>query len=189
MADPLDMMRDLAAAERAAAPETDPLSYFLSRDNTPPTIARFRGEHEYLSNPFHAPIVYRGLVYKSTEYLFQAMKATNVADREEIRNAPTWREAKQIAHDIALPEWWNDERETMMMTCLWIKFTQHLPLAVQLKATGNATLIEGNTWHDNIWGHCTCNNASGRYPRCDHRVAGLGQNLLGQLLMAMRSTL
>lgn len=49
-------------------------------------------------------------------------------------------------------------------------------LAIQLQVTGDQELVEGNHWHDNIWGNCVCD-------RCVNIV---GQNWLGQILMQVR---
>ena len=49
----------------------------------------------------------------------------------------------------------------------------------RLLSTSNATLVEGNWWHDNFWGDCYC-------PKCK----GIpGANTLGRLLMELRSKL
>ena len=49
------------------------------------------------------------------------------------------------------------------------------PLRQMLLDTGDAILIEGNFWHDNFFGSCTC-------PKCGNK----GQNNLGKLLMQIR---
>ena len=55
------------------------------------------------------------------------------------------------------------------------KFTQNPKLKEQLLSTGDAILIEGNTWNDRYWGV----DAS----------SGVGKNHLGKLLMKIRSEL
>ena len=55
------------------------------------------------------------------------------------------------------------------------KFTQNPKLGEQLLSTGNADLIEGNTWNDRYWG-------------VDVR-SGAGENHLGKILMKVRSEL
>jgi predicted NAD-dependent protein-ADP-ribosyltransferase YbiA (DUF1768 family) len=42
--------------------------------------------------------------------------------------------------------------------------------------TGDEELIEGNYWHDNYWGNCTCS-------KCKDIE---GQNKLGKILMKVR---
>ena len=56
------------------------------------------------------------------------------------------------------------------------KFTQNPSLKEQLLDTGDVELIEGNTWHDNYWGNCTCSKCSGI----------IGRNQLGKTLMNIR---
>ena len=50
------------------------------------------------------------------------------------------------------------------------KFAVHTQLAQMLLLTGDALLVEGNTWNDTFWGVC----------------AGVGHNNLGLLLMQQR---
>ena len=57
----------------------------------------------------------------------------------------------------------------MYEVCL-AKFTQHPELMDALLDTGNETLIEGNTWGDQIWGV----------------AKGKGENRLGKILMLIR---
>ena len=60
-----------------------------------------------------------------------------------------------------------------MYNTLVAKFTQNPDLAKKLLATGDALLIEGNTWNDRYWGVCR----------------GKGENRLGILLMLVREDL
>ena len=66
-------------------------------------------------------------------------------------------------------------RSRILIMCEIIrsKFKHNPDLAKKLLATGNAELIEGNTWNDTYWGVCN----------------GAGQNKLGEVLMATRSNL
>ncbi len=52
-------------------------------------------------------------------------------------------------------------------------------MGLQLIDTYDATLTEGNTWHDNFWGIC----------RCDKCIEDGGENWLGTLLMQRRKDL
>lgn len=62
------------------------------------------------------------------------------------------------------------------------KFRDHESLREQLVATGRVLMVEGNDWHDNVWGDCTCGNADGKHPRCLEP----GLNWLGLILMTWR---
>lgn len=52
-------------------------------------------------------------------------------------------------------------------------------LGEMLLSTGDTYLEEGNHWHDNRWGHCTCD-------KCKNKTT---QNLLGNILMQVRTEL
>ena len=56
------------------------------------------------------------------------------------------------------------------------KFNHNPDLAGQLLATEGFLLVEGNTWHDQVWGSCRCD---------DHRDSP-GANALGVILMHVR---
>ena len=60
-----------------------------------------------------------------------------------------------------------------MKELLMAKFSQNEDLKKKLLDTGDATLIEGNTWGDKYWGVCK----------------GVGKNRLGELLMEVREEL
>ena len=66
-----------------------------------------------------------------------------------------------------------------MRLAVGMKFEQGVELRVLLLATGDAELVEGNSWHDNDWGDCWCD-------RC---VEVLGANMLGVILMEVRGRL
>lgn len=57
------------------------------------------------------------------------------------------------------------------------KFSQNLELLDKLLATKHAILIEGNYWHDNHFGICSC-------IKCYGKVQPM--NVLGKILMDVR---
>jgi ribA/ribD-fused uncharacterized protein len=60
------------------------------------------------------------------------------------------------------------------------KFRDHDALASYLIATRSQMIVEGNVWHDNIWGNCTCGRRECAEP---------GLNWLGIILMTVRAGL
>ena len=74
---------------------------------------------------------------------------------------------------VKLIDGWDQKRIATMTYLVTQKFTQHPELKAKLLATGNAELIEGNTWHDHFWGVCD----------------GRGENHLGRILMMVRDNL
>jgi ribA/ribD-fused uncharacterized protein len=137
------------------------------------TIDDFRGDYAFLSNFHVAPVTVNHITYPTVEHAFQACKTVNEAERRHIAAAPTPGEAKRRGRHATLRADWDEVRITCMRSIVWCKFTQHPDLAEKLLATGDATLIEGNWWHDKFWGVCE----------------GKGQNWLGILLMETRERL
>jgi hypothetical protein len=95
---------------------------------------------------------------------------------------PDWEEATAGSQDSALT------KIAVMKYLIRQKFT--IPeLAIMLISTGDAELIEGNTWHDNFWGRCRCRGAFGNCPRITSAEGPEGLNWLGKVLMETRREL
>lgn len=134
------------------------------------SIDKFDGEYAFLSNFYEAPMVIDGITYPTNEHYFQAMKAKSKAEHLKIAAAATPGEAKRLGRKCELKPNWEQIKDRVMLIGLFEKFTQNPQLKKRLLETGNAKLIEGNTWHDTYWGVCY----------------GVGANKLGELLMALR---
>lgn len=137
------------------------------------TIEQFAGPDRFLSNFYPAEIMWEGKVYASSEHLYQAMKAGTEEEREWVRTAPTVREAKFRGQRIRAVADWGERRIDAMRSALGAKFGQHPELATKLDETGNAKIVEGNTWGDTFWG-------------VDMETER-GENHLGELLMELRA--
>lgn len=140
-------------------------------------IDSFRDEHFFLSNFFEHPIrsLSDGLVYPSGEHFFQALKSDDPEVRAKIAAAPTPNAAKYLGRSVDLVPYWDQaHRYTAMRHVLEMKFTD-LDLRLALLRTGDALLIEGNTWGDKVWG-------------VDVKT-GQGMNILGSQLMDLRKSL
>lgn len=143
-------------------------------------INLFRGEYHFLSN-FHIlkhPIVYGWMVCPTSEHFFCALKTTDPALRVWILQADTPNEAKTRGRAVVLrPDWSTGFDKTAMHLALILKFSANNDLLFKLLTTRNKQLIEGNWWHDNYWGNCTC-------AKCVNKP---GLNNLGILHMQVRS--
>lgn len=143
-------------------------------------INSFRGKYGFLSN-FHECTIRKdlvGKVYRSSEHYFVAHKAKHEADHEMLRNHP-FDGLKTAGREVELRDDWEEVKVDIMMEALLEKFTQNHELWDKLVATGDTPIIEGNTWHDNFYGDCSC-------PKCKNIE---GKNVLGKLLMDLRSYL
>lgn len=144
------------------------------------SITRFRGEYFFLSNFFRSEFVVPGLGrVRSAEHAYQALK-TDSQGQSLVLQAESPGDAKRVGQALPLrADWAVGGRVAVMLHVLDAKF-QIPELADQLYATGTARLVECNDHHDNFWGDCICGA-----PEC----AGRGTNMLGELLMVVRSTL
>lgn len=140
-------------------------------------IDRFDGtEHAFLSNFFHQAAVpcidEFGIVYATNEAYYQAHKTNDLAARRAIAEAPTPAKAKRLGGPrgiVLLCPNWEQIKIDVMYAGLKQKFADP-ELRKLLLATGDAELIEGNTWRDRFWGV----------------YQGQGLNWLGKLLMKLR---
>lgn len=135
------------------------------------------GKHTFLSN-FHVGLTVLGT--PSAEHAYQMLKTTNVLDRMAVAACSTPGQAKRLGRKIELRPDWELVKIEVMRFVLLDKFAAGSPIAEQLLDTGDEILIEGNHWHDNIWGDCTCGRDA-----CKNE----GENLLGRLLMERRKQL
>lgn len=135
-------------------------------------ITKFSGKYRFLSNFFPCNIKDDyWLVYPSVEHAFQAAKSLDRKIRECFLNGSAG-EAKIKGRRVEIRGDWEQVKVSVMKEFLRQKFTQE-PLKTKLLETGDALLVEGNTWGDTFWGVCN----------------GEGQNMLGKLLMEVRAEL
>lgn len=143
------------------------------------TIARFEGDYAFLSNYFDpCPMQYEGQNFWNSEAAYQAQKCAD-AEEKGLFTTASPDDAKRMGKRVRLVDDWEHKRVDVMRGVVHAKFNQHKDLARQLMATGDAMLIEGNTWHDNFFGVCSC-------PACRNIRA---YNWLGEILMEERKKL
>ena len=135
-------------------------------------IKSFSGSYRFLSNFWPADVVFDGKEYPSVEHAYQAAKTLDEAERKEIREAPLARDAKRLGKAVTQQSGWEGKKLGVMEDLVRQKF-QSMGLRQQLLETGDAQLVEGNTWGDTFWGVCK----------------GKGHNHLGKILMRIRDEL
>lgn len=158
---------------------------------TAEAISRFTGEYDFLSNFYPVTLEYwafapdesytktstaHRFLMPTSEHLFQALKVDrNHPDYLDwvtrIADAPSPGEAKKLGRQAPLRPDWEDHRITAMSYAVIKKFNKPF-LKERLLDTGDAQLIEGNTWGDTFWGVS--------------QQTGEGENRLGEMLMAVR---
>jgi len=148
------------------------------------SITCFAGAHHFLSN-FENSVIQLPLdqgqravacqdtiIFKTVEHYYQAMKSNNILDWVIISQCTTPGQAKRAGRKLRMRFDWDNIKLGVMETGLDAKF-QIPELRDKLLATGNAMLIEGNSWNDTYWGMCR----------------GVGENHLGKLLMKIRGAI
>jgi ribA/ribD-fused uncharacterized protein len=143
------------------------------KKSSPECILRFAGKYEFLSNFFPCRLSMDGITYPSAEHAFQAHKSTDNDVRRECSLLPTPGAAKRFGQrTIVLRPKWEGIKVDVMRRILRVKF-KNAVLRRELIDTYPAKLVEGNTWGDRFWGVCN----------------GVGQNMMGKLLMEIRDEL
>lgn len=132
-------------------------------------ITAFKGQWEALSNFYYCPILWNGYSWPTAEHIYQASKTLDPVWYRKIRLASTPGKAKHLGRLCPISPDWEIVKLSVMEHILRQKFKNAVPAGV-LGRTGNAELIEGNTWGDTYWGVCN----------------GVGENHLGKLLMRIR---
>lgn len=114
-----------------------------------------------------------GRHWPTSEHYFQAQKFKGTVHEEEVRKAPTVRDAARMGRDRTLPlrADWEDVKLDVMRAALRHKFTAHPALVDLLLSTGNEEIVE-QTSDDYCWGCGT---------------DGTGLNMLGKLLVELRA--
>lgn len=158
----------------------------------------FLDDNHYLSNCFPKEIIVDGRTYKCSEFYYQAIKfEIDGPVYNAILAAETPLEAKAIAWANASAAKLGDDQEMSrrMKKALWSKFltAEGYPneLGQKLIATGNCEIIEGNrrltqdgkNISDRRWG------MEFDFTSLPQKVNLKGQNLLGKILMELRTIL
>ena len=147
-------------------------------------IDKFEGKYRFLSNFYPCQIEHNGIIYNSVETYYIAMKVTDMqfingvyytaADFRKLVSKMNPSEAKKLGRRVKLRREWDNKKLDFMNWAVREKFKNE-KLAELLLLTGNEELIEGNWWHDNFYGSCSCS-------KCGNK----GSNNLGKLLMIVR---
>jgi ribA/ribD-fused uncharacterized protein len=133
------------------------------------TIDLFLDKYSFLSNFYQCDIFVDGIYYPTVEHAYQAAKTLDPLAKEVIRTRSTPGEAKRCGKKVTLRDDWEEVKLDAMLYFLLLKFSKPA-IRDMLLATGDAELVESNSWGDTFWGVCN----------------GVGENHLGKLLMIVR---
>lgn len=122
-------------------------------------ITSFSGDYAFLSNFYPSPIkmLYPDpdsrfpadlapIDYPTVEHFFQAEKVTSLVKKRWIADSPTPGTAKKRGRAVDLRTDWESVKYDVMAQGVEAKFHPAADLTKLLLATGDAYLVEGNTW-------------------------------------------
>ena len=131
------------------------------------------------SNLHRRSMVFEGEVFATSEHAYQAGKPRKPAVKKWLMEAPSPALLAMAAHGLYywdIAPGWSKNKFDRMRAVLYEKFTQHDDLQELLLSTGKSRLVESATVDNEVnrlWGE----------------VNGSGKNMLGELLMELRSRL
>ncbi|HEX2907162.1 MAG TPA: NADAR family protein [Phototrophicaceae bacterium] len=134
-----------------------------------------QGEYGCFSNFSRHGFELDGKYWKTSEHYFQAQKFAGTPYEEQVRLAPTPKQAAELGRrrDFPLRADWETVKEDIMRRAVQRKFETHADLKAILLSTGDQEIVE-NAPGDYYWG-CGKN--------------GTGKNRLGHILMTVRARL
>lgn len=129
--------------------------------------------------PLDEPFEYQGILYRTSENFYQAMKLPmdRLDLRAEIAALNPFKSKTAIRDKNKYPwrEDWFDVQLDVMRYILNIKFARGTSWAEKLLATGDEEIVEFNNWKDTFFGY-------------DINLQK-GENHLGKMLMEIRESL
>lgn len=139
-------------------------------------IGPFKGEFRFLSNFAPVEVRYDGTNFATSEHAYQAAKARDDPElHSRIAASTDPDDAKRLGRQATLPADWDEQKRYVMLEVVTAKFSQNPGYRDKLLETGQTTLVELNSWDDTYWGA--------------DADTGEGVNMLGQILMGVRSSL
>jgi ribA/ribD-fused uncharacterized protein len=131
------------------------------------------------SNLYRREIDFEGELFQTSEHAYQAGKARKPDVKKWLMQAPSPSLLAMAAHGLYywdVAPGWSRTKFDRMRGVLRAKFTQHLDLRNMLLSTGDARLVE-------------CATVDNEVNRLWGEVNGVGKNMLGVLLMELRTQL
>lgn len=146
-------------------------------------------ETRFLSNMYEAPMQVEGTTFPTVEHYFQWAKAKQFGDaasQTKILKTESAKSVKAYGKKITPfdEEVWKEKAPVVMKTALKAKFAQHPDLLAKLLDTGDRPLGEADP-RGKYWGIGTSAETS----KAKDPTRWPGQNVLGKLLMELRTEL
>lgn len=129
--------------------------------------------HGHMSNYAQSRFFIYGRWWDWVEAAYQAQKTNVPSEYDAIWKATSANKSRLLGQEVTMRPDWNKVKYDIMKECVLAKYLQHHDLRAALLATGEEELIEDSPvdWY---WG-CGAD--------------GTGQNMLGKILMELRTLL
>ena len=102
-----------------------------------------------LSNFYPCSIEYDGLIYSSSEAIYQSHKSLDRSEWVRFTEYDVLT-SKKKGRKLVIRDDWEVVKYDLMVSVVYAKFTQNENLKVFLLSTGDEDLVENTTgWHDN----------------------------------------
>lgn len=153
--------------------------------NTEHNTTLFAGEWAFLSNMFPCTLIYEGTRFTSSEQCYQFVRARSNKQLNKARRIITSNNAfacKRFGNSGHDAHGWDKKCEMVMTDIIRLKFKQNPHLVDSLLATGDRILQEATS--STVWGI-----GAGIRLKAAKDNTGTGDNLLGKILMQLRSKL
>lgn len=162
------------------AKETDTIILFYSAGDR---------VHGHMCNWYPCHFVEDARAFNCSEQYFMACKASLFGDQESLNlimesNSPGYQKAVGKQVEGYEDDIWAAYRVSCMFCACWLKYTQNPMLRDALLRTGSKILVEASPT-DKVWGI----GLSEADPRAIEHDMWRGHNLLGQVLMDVRTAL
>lgn len=161
-------------AKRVSDVVYDNLSSAISK-NSINHICEFKNEYAFLDNCYPVSITYKGLTYTCVQSAFEASKETSKVARILYTTMDGYTAMYYPTNRIYSN--WEHKQDDIMYELLIIKFNNE-ELKQKLINTKDSCIEYINSWHENYWGICDCENCSIK-----------NYNKLGIMLMKIRENL
>lgn len=145
------------------------------------SIMSFRGDYRFLSNFHGVHITWKckgyplRQIFPDAESIYVFEKTSSETLKKVCLNhriSPG--KKKSLGRISPVVDNWDEKKQDVMAKIIDAKFDEPI-MKMRLLATGNKTIIEGNTWNDEFWGI--------------NINTGTGENILGKILMDKRKRL
>ena len=146
-------------------------------------VIRDDRETGYLSNYYLSPMVFEEIgPYRFSLSCFESLKYKKPKSRNIYKTmAPSTAHLRGQKIKPLRPDW-EKVKVQLMTKVMFEKFWQNPVIQDKLLATGNEEFLFCNTYHDNYWGYCTCDECEAK------RQSGelVSENIEGKCLFEAR---